>query len=134
MALRGYMLVDASTVGNIVRADGTTWQSVARIRIGTTADAATITPDADSHDLYTVTALAQAATIAAPTGTPLNGQRLIIRIKDNATGRALTWNAIYRVIGTTLPTTTTASKTVYVGCMYNSADTKWDVTAVATEA
>jgi hypothetical protein len=102
-------------------------------RVGTVADAATITPTADDSDMYTVTALAQAATIAAPSGTPTNGQKLIIRILDNGTARALTWNAIYQVIGTTLPTTTVLSKYTYVGCIYNSASSKWDVVAVTTQ-
>jgi hypothetical protein len=34
----------------------------------------------------------------------------------------------------TLPTTTTISKTTYVGCIYNSTDTKFDVIASLTEA
>jgi hypothetical protein len=84
--------------------------------------------------MYTVTALAVPATIAAPSGTPTNGQRLLIRIEDNGTARALTWNAIYRVIGVTLPTTTTANKTIYVGCIYNSADSAWDVVAEVEQA
>jgi hypothetical protein len=106
-------------------------------RIGTVADAATITPTGDDSDQYNVTALAQAATIAAPSGTPTNGQKLIIRIKDNGTARALTWttsSGAYRVVGVTLPTTTVINKTVYVGCIYNSADTFWDVVAVAQQA
>ena len=103
-------------------------------RVDTVASASTVTPTGDASDLYTVTALAAAATIAAPSGTPVNGQKLLLRIKDNGTARALTWNAIYRIVGVTLPTTTVISKTTYVGCIYNSADTKWDVIAVATEA
>jgi hypothetical protein len=103
-------------------------------RIGTVADAATVTPTGDASDQYNITALAQAATIAAPSGTPVNGQKLVIRIKDNGTARALTWNAIYRVIGCTLPTTTVLGKTHYIGCIYNEAATKWDVLAVAAEA
>lgn len=99
-------------------------------RVGTVASGATITPTGDTADQYTVTALAAAATIAAPSGTPTDGQKLVIRIKDNGTARALTWNAIYRVVGTTLPTTTVISKTVYIGCIYNSADAVWDVVAV----
>lgn len=102
-------------------------------RVGTVADAATITPTGDSSDLYTVTALAQAATIAAPSGTPVNGQKLIIRLLDNGTARALTWDSIYAIIGTTLPTTTVLSKYTYVGCIYNSASSKWDVVAVTTQ-
>lgn len=103
-------------------------------RIQTVADAATITPTGDTADEYTVTALAQAATIAAPSGTPVNGQKLILRFLDNGTGRALTWNAIYKIVGVTLPTTTVASKYTYVGCIYSTADTKWHVVAVNNEA
>jgi hypothetical protein len=106
-------------------------------RVTSITDAATITPTGDSSDQYNVTALAQPATIAAPSGTPTSGQKLILRIKDNGTGRALTWtttSGAYRAIGVTLPTTTTANKTVYIGCIYNTDATFWDVVAVATEA
>jgi hypothetical protein len=59
---------------------------------------------------------------------------LTIRIRDNGGAQTLAWNAIFRVIGTTLPTTTVAGKLVYVGCIYNQLDTKWDVVSVAQEA
>jgi hypothetical protein len=98
------------------------------------ADAATITPTGDTADQYEVTALAQAATIAAPSGTPTDGQKLVLRIKDNGTARALTWtttSGAYRAVGVTLPATTVLSKVLYVGCVYNAQDTFWDVLAVA---
>jgi hypothetical protein len=80
--------------------------------------------------MYTVTALAEAATFGAPTGTPTNGQGLIIRIKDNGTARALSFNAIYRFSSDlSAPTTTIISKTIYLGFIYNTADTKWDCVA-----
>lgn len=103
-------------------------------RVGTTASSATPTPDADAHDHYTVTALAAGATFGAPTGTPTDGQKLLIRVKDNGTARTLAFNAIFRAVGITLPTTTVISKTLYLGCVYNSADTKWDVIAYGVEA
>jgi hypothetical protein len=106
-------------------------------RVASITTATTITPTADTADQYNVTALATAATIAAPSGTPADGQRLILRFKDNGTGRALTWttsSGAYRAVGPTLPTTTVATKTTYVGCVYNAADTFWDVIAVATQA
>lgn len=103
-------------------------------RIGTTASSSTPTPNADTDDEYTVTALAANATFGAPAGTPTNGQSLIIRIKDNGTARTLAFNAIYRAVGVTLPTTTVISKTIYLGMIYNSADTKWDVLGVNQEA
>lgn len=100
-------------------------------RVQAVTDSATPTPDADSYDVYTLTALAQAATFAAPSGTPTSGQGLIIRIKDNGTARALSFNAIYR-FSTDLaaPTTTVLSKTMYLGFIYNSADAKWDCVAI----
>jgi hypothetical protein len=58
---------------------------------------------------------------------------LEIRIKDNGTARTLAFNAIYRAVGVTLPTTTVISKTLYLFCRYNSTDTKWDVLDVKLE-
>jgi hypothetical protein len=100
----------------------------------TEASNATPTPNADTTDIHTITAQAAAAAFAAPSGTPTQGQSMIIRIKDNGTARALSFNAIYRAIGVTLPTTTVISKTMYIGMIYNLTDTKWDVLAVAEEA
>lgn len=105
-------------------------------RVSTTASSATITPTGASSDLYTVTALATGATIAAPSGTPVDGQRLTIRIKDNGTAQALTWtttSGAYRQAGVALPTTTVISKVLYVGVIYNAQDTYWDVVAVAQQ-
>lgn len=103
-------------------------------RVGSTASSATPTPDADAHDVYKVTALATNATFGAPSGIPTDGQPLIIRVKDNGTARTLAFNAIYRAIGVTLPTTTVIGKTLVLGMMYNSDATKWDVIGVALEA
>ena len=63
-----------------------------------------------------------------------DGDKLIFRILDNGTPQTLSWNATYTVIGVTLPTTTTANKTTYVGCVYNANNTRWDVIAVTTQA
>jgi hypothetical protein len=107
-------------------------------RIGTIASASTITPTSDLSDQYNITALAVPATFAAPSGAPFtDGQKMIIRIKDNNTARALTWTTSatgYRVVGTTLPTTTVANKTIYVGCIWNALENMWDVVAVTTQA
>lgn len=103
-------------------------------RITSITSSATPTPNGDTTDEYVITALATAPTFGAPTGTPTNGQKLIIRILDDGTARALTWNAIYRGIGITLPTTTTISKTIYLGFIYNSTDTKWDCIAYTEES
>jgi len=93
-----------------------------------------LTPDFSSYDVYAITGLTTALTINAPTGTPVDGNKLMFRLLDNGTSRALTWNATYTVIGVTLPTATTISKTTYVGCIYNANNTRWDVIAVTTQA
>lgn len=103
-------------------------------RVVSAASASSLTPDVSAADMYAYTALATNLTINAPTGTPVNGNKLMLRILDNGTFRTLTWNATYTPIGVVLPTTTTANKTVYVGCIYNAANTRWDVIAVTTQA
>jgi hypothetical protein len=97
----------------------------------------TITPTSATTNQYNVLALASAATIATPSGVPIDGQRLVIRLEDNGVGRALTWtttSGAYRAVGVILPTTTVATKVTYVGCIYNAQDIFWDVIAVSTQA
>jgi hypothetical protein len=103
-------------------------------RVTSAASASSLTPDISASDVYAYTALAAGLTINAPTGTPVDGDKLIFRLLDNGTSRALTWNATYTVIGVTLPTATTINKTTYVGCIYNANNTRWDVIAVTTQA
>lgn len=102
-------------------------------RVDSIASSTTPTPDADADDVFLVTALAAGATFGAPSGTPTSAQGLVIRIKDNGTARTLAWNSAYRAVGVILPTTTVISKTIYLGMLYNSADSKWDVIAVQSE-
>lgn len=124
----GYLLTTNS--------DGTsTWQAKVR-SVSAAATSGTLTPDSRTTDLFVASGLAGAITMAIPAGTPENGQRLLLRFKDNGTARAITWTTSlsgYRAIGITLPTTTVISKTTYVGCVYNSADTYWDAVATVTE-
>lgn len=100
------------------------------------APGATPTLAWDSYDIIALTGIAAAITSMSSgiTGTPTHGQPWLIRLKDNATARAITWGASYRAIGVTLPTTTVLSKTTYVGGFYNSTDSLYDVLAVGTEA
>jgi hypothetical protein len=102
-------------------------------RVTSAATATTLTPDISAADVYAYTALATALTINTPTGTPLDGDRLTFRLLDNGTARALSWSANYTAIGVTLPTTTVANKTTYVGCIYNAFNLRWDVIAVSTQ-
>jgi len=87
--------------------------------------------DVDNADEFILTALAQDTDFGMPGGTPLDGQKLIIRIKDDGTARTLTWNTVFRE-STDLPkpTITVLGKTLYLGFIYNAADSKWDCLAV----
>lgn len=95
---------------------------------------ATLTISSDAMDLHVLTAQSTALTIAAPTGTPTLGQQLWIRIKDDGTARAITWNAAWRGVGVTLPATTTAGKTMYIEAMRNTTDSTWDVIDVKVQS
>lgn len=125
----------ANTASGFVTGSGSATLTNKRIdpRVFSTSTAASITPDLASYDQYCLTAQDVALTINAPTGTPVNGDKLIFRILDNGSAQTLTWDATYTVIGVTLPTSTTASKMLYVGCIYNAANTRWDVVAVTTQ-
>lgn len=101
-------------------------------QIQAVASAATVTPTF-SNDQVNITAQAAALTLANPTGTAVDGWGIVIRIKDNGTARTIAYGTQYRAIGVTLPTTTVISKTLYIAMVFNNADTKWDVVAVAQE-
>lgn len=96
---------------------------------------ATPTINTDDYDAVDITALA--AAIASMTtnlsGTPTNFQKLIIRIKDNGTARAITWGASFANRGATLPTTTVLGKLTTIGLIYNTTTSIWGCVAVAQQ-
>lgn len=126
----------AKTSDITVTADSTTTFSNKRInpRIVTAASYTTDTGtalDVSTCDEFDVTAQAGALKLKNPGGTPVNGQKLIVRIKDDGTARALTYDTQFRASSDlALPTTTVLGKTLYMGFIFNSADTKWDLLAV----
>ena len=105
-------------------------------RVTTEASSATPTINVDNTDLHSITALAEAITSFTTnlTGTPVNGQKLLIRIKDDGTARAITWGNSFVAMGVALPTTTTISKVLTVGFSYDSVVGKWGCIAVSEEA
>ena len=110
---------------------------VPRAASSSVSSGGTLTINSDNVDHQVLSTSGGTVTIAIPTGSPSNGQKLMVRIKDNGSATTLSWTTTaggWRIIGSTLPTTTTANKTIYVGSIYNSADSYWDVVAVATEA
>ena len=130
------LAANANATSGFTTTDGAATLGSKRInpRVSSTGSTASITPDIATYDQYCLTAQAVGLTINAPTGTPLDGNKLVFRILDSGSAQTITWNGTYTAIGVTLPTTTTASKTTYVGCVYNANNTRWDVIAVTTEA
>jgi len=126
------ILIEDSQAGFIKKS--VTFQDLTKVKLQEATSVATLNIDTNLIDQAILTAQAVALTIGAPTGGLTNGKKLIIRIKDDGTARAITFNAVFRAIGVTLPTTTVASKTTYLGLVYNSTNTKWDILAVKTEA
>jgi hypothetical protein len=94
-------------------------------------DGASIATDASLGNTFTVT-LGGNRSMGNPTN-PTDGQKIIYRFKQDTTGsRTVTWGAAFR-FGTDIPAptlTTTASKTDYIGFIYNGTDSTWDCLAV----
>lgn len=98
------------------------------------ATSGSLTPDFDAYEQVNFAGLTGSITINAPTSVAQDGRKRLMRFKDTGTARTITWNSIYRAVGVTLPATTSAGKTLYVGVVRNNADAKWDVIAVGLEA
>jgi len=99
-------------------------------RTFSTTTATSLTPDISQYDLYQLTALSSALTINNPIGDPVLGDVIVILIKDNGTSRTLSWGTAYKGIGATLPTATTAGKTMEIIAEYDG--TNW-LTSYTTE-
>jgi len=78
--------------------------------------------------------LAAAITDVNMSGTPVNFQKLIFRIKDNGTIREIAWGTDFEAKGVALPTATTMSKVLTVGFIYDTVTSKWGCVASVEEA
>jgi hypothetical protein len=102
-------------------------------RVSSTTSSGTPTINTDTVDQFDITALAAAITSMTTnlTGSPFDGQKLLIRIKDNGTARAITWGSSFVSSGiATLLATTVPGKTHLIGLVYDSAAAKWVCVAV----
>lgn len=104
-------------------------------RAFTTTSTATLTPELDTYDAFSLTAQAATLTIANPsTTTPAHGDVMIIDIIDNGTARAVSFGTAYVAkAGVALPTTTVLSKKMTLGFRYDAGLAKWNLLALGQE-
>lgn len=102
-------------------------------RVQTVISAAIVTANANINDSVHILAQNEALTLANPIGTAGEDQMLLYRIKDNGVAKAISYGTEFRVMATVLPTTTVVSKTLYLACVRNVTDSKWDVIAVVQQ-
>ena len=100
--------------------------------INTIPTGTSVTINGDTTDLaiHINTQVAGTLTINAPTGTPVDGQKIMIRLVSTNV-QTFSWNAIFAGSNDIpLPTVSTGSgKYDYIGFIYNSAATKWQILA-----
>jgi len=97
-------------------------------RVTSVTSSATPTLVATTTDILKVTAAAVNMVFAAPTGTPTDGQRIELWVKDDGSARTTGFNAIFRFSASiTAPTTTVVGEKLKLEFEYDLDDTKWDI-------
>lgn len=96
-------------------------------RVVALTDGSSIAINAGTTDIG-VLVLTQNATFANPSGSPVDGQKLQIRITSSLT-RAISFGSAYQATsGKALPTATTGGGSEdYLDFQYNASDSKWDL-------
>ena len=124
--------IATQNANNVAITGGTINSTQVLLRTLLVANVSSITPNIDLYDVVEQanTQAAGTLTINLPTGTPVDGQRLILRISSTNI-QTFNFNTIY--VGSTdlsLPATTSgSSKYDYLGFMYNSTVNKWQLLA-----
>ena len=89
--------------------------------------------DSDLYDVAINTAIAGTITIGNPTGTPTEAQALVYRLTSNSSAHTINWSTDFEDYGATMPVSTVASKTIYVGFLFNTDSTTWNCVSVITQ-
>ena len=123
-------LTPAAPLGTAYGGTGTT-TGLLPPRVVSVVSGTSITPNADTTDILTQANVGVTGTITinAPTGTPINGQKLMMRL-STVNAQTLSYNAIYASsTDIALPNSISANTTNYLGFIYNSTSSKWQLLA-----
>lgn len=141
----------AGSSGQVLSTDGsgnTSWVAVtASYNVNSTTNYTSplSTWNSDSYQQYAATAQTTTSlTISADSGTPTDGRKIIFRFYSTSVltltftgGVSKGFNRLgtpLTVSGSDFVYTTTASKTAYIGAVYNASTSRWDIVSVAQEA
>jgi lysophospholipase L1-like esterase len=93
--------------------------------------ATTFTPNSANNECSFTTSATGTITVANPTSTPVPGQKLILQIKTTAGTETYSFGNAYRGSSAqALPATSSNNKWDYLGFIYNSVDSIWDLVAI----
>lgn len=94
-------------------------------RVSSITSSATPSINVSTTDQFEILTLSVAITGVTVTGTAVDGQQLRVRIKGDATPRAITWGASFVAGPAALLTTTAANKTHLSTFIYDSVAAKF---------
>ena len=93
-------------------------------RVIQVASTATPSVNTDNCDIFQIRGLAVAITGFTMTGTPNEGDALLIEITGTA-ARAITWGSAFEASTVALPTTTVSTNKLTASFLYNGVTSKW---------
>jgi hypothetical protein len=95
--------------------------------------ASSITPDIDTTEILTIGALTGDITIVNPTGTPIDGQILTLRLLQDGTGlHTVVFGTVYSFETTTTPALPVEANSRFeMTFRYNTTTVKWEYTKIS---
>jgi len=121
----------ATGVTGITGPTGTS-SGLSRVVMMPNASSFTLTPDSADVNVQINTQATGMLVAKVPSGTPRDGQKIILRIKS-ANVQTFVWSSVFRGSSSVaLPASTTGSdRTDYAVFIYNADDAKWDLLVAA---
>jgi hypothetical protein len=90
----------------------------------------TLVPDFAAYDFFDIKAQAENLTIENPAGQIENFESRKFRISDSGVSREIQYGDKFRGLGSQLPSSTIAGKTIYLECFYNESRDTFDTTII----